>query len=147
MSILRAETGAHHPLLELPLHVGGKRLFADTVSGLVNLDRPRQVVLREIVGAYLHRVELEGDRIVSLFPFTRKCDMGSAERLAAQPKFVVITPRIGFGRPVLAGTNIRTSVIAERYLAGESIADLAADYGRSPLEVEEAIRSEYPAAA
>lgn len=144
---LQDETGSRHPLVELPLRVGGRQLFLETVSGLVNLEEPGQIVLSEIMDAYLRRVEHEGTHLARLFPFTRKREMESPERLASQPKFVVITPKIGFGRPVLAGTNIRTSIIAERYLAGESIADLAADYERSPLEVEEAIRSEYPAAA
>lgn len=40
------------------------------------------------------------------------------------------------------GSGIPTAVIAERYKAGESIQDLAADYGRAPEEIEEAIRCE-----
>ena len=61
--------------------------------------------------------------------------------------FLVIDPRISFGRPVIAGTNIRTSIVAERYLAGESINALARDYGRDHGEIEEAIRCEIPTAA
>jgi uncharacterized protein (DUF433 family) len=49
---------------------------------------------------------------------------------------------VSFGRPVLAGTGIPTAVIAERYKAGESMDDLADDYGRRRLEIEEAIRCE-----
>jgi uncharacterized protein (DUF433 family) len=70
-----------------------------------------------------------------LFPFTRK-------RQPDEPKAVVIDPYVSFGRPVLAGTGIATAVVAERYKAGESIADLAEDYGRQALEIEEAIRCE-----
>lgn len=44
---------------------------------------------------------------------------------------------------MLAGTTV---VIAERYKAGESISALAKDYGRSDLDVEEAIRRELSAA-
>jgi uncharacterized protein (DUF433 family) len=43
---------------------------------------------------------------------------------------------------LLAGTGIATTVIAQRYKAGESIAELAEDYGRSTPEIEEAIRCE-----
>ena len=60
---------------------------------------------------------------------------------------VVIDPDISFGRPVIAGTGITTSIIAERYKAGESIADLGHDYGRPRNEIEEAIRCELPAKA
>lgn len=55
---------------------------------------------------------------------------------------VVIDPRISFGRPVLAGSGIPTAVIAEQYKAGESVDELADDYGRKRLEIEEAIRCE-----
>ena len=68
-------------------------------------------------------------------PFTRK-------RTLDEPKVIVIDPRLSFGRPVLAGTCIPTAIIAERYKAGESVDDLADDYGRKRLEIEEAIRCE-----
>ena len=60
---------------------------------------------------------------------------------------VVIDPRIAFGQPVIAGTGIRTSIIAERFEAGESIEELVAEYGRTAREIEEAIRSEFPRTA
>jgi uncharacterized protein (DUF433 family) len=59
----------------------------------------------------------------------------------------VIDPRIAFGRPVLVGTGIPTAVVAERYKAGESVDDLAGDYGRDRLEIEEALRCELDVAA
>jgi uncharacterized protein (DUF433 family) len=42
-------------------------------------------------------------------------------------------PRVEFGRPVLKVSAVPTAVIADRYKAGESIADLADDYGEDPL--------------
>ena len=41
-----------------------------------------------------------------------------------------------------AGSGIPTTIIAERYKAGESVDELADDYGRKRLEIEEAIRCE-----
>ena len=56
---------------------------------------------------------------------------------------VTIDPRVEFGRPVLKGSAAPTAVIAaDRYKAGESVADLAEDYGEDPLNIEEAIRCE-----
>ena len=55
---------------------------------------------------------------------------------------MVIDPNVSFGRPVLAGTGIPTAVIAERFNAGETIAELIEDYNRTPTEIEEAIRCE-----
>ena len=46
------------------------------------------------------------------------------------------------GERVLVGTGIPTAIVAERYKAGESIDELAEDYGRSRNEIEEAIRCE-----
>ena len=46
----------------------------------------------------------------------------------------------------LVGTGIAVDVIAERYRAGESIAELADDYGREETEIEEAIRARVQAA-
>jgi uncharacterized protein (DUF433 family) len=42
------------------------------------------------------------------------------------------------------GTGISTTVVAERFKAGEPMGALADDYGRSLLEIEEAIRCELP---
>ena len=68
-------------------------------------------------------------------------------QLRLQPNSaVVIDPRIQFGRPCLTGTGITTSIIAERFAAGETIAEIAADYDREAADVEEAIRYERLAA-
>ena len=49
---------------------------------------------------------------------------------------------IGFGKPVIAGTGISTAIIASRFNARESIAELAAEYDCPPQKIEEAIRWE-----
>ena len=76
---------------------------------------------------------------VKLYPFTRKRSSHDGKE---EPKAIVIDPHVSFGRLVLAGTGIPTAVVAERYKAGESVDDLADDYGRKRLEIEEAIRCE-----
>jgi uncharacterized protein (DUF433 family) len=116
-------------------------------ADMVSVSMPGQATMREVVEAYLRRVEKDKEGVMRLYPFTRKASLTSPSDLAKHPKLVVIDPRISFGRPVIAGTNIRTSVVAERYLAGESIGDLARDYGRPTDAIEEAIRCEIPAAA
>ncbi len=50
-------------------------------------------------------------------------------------------------RAVIRGSRIAVEVVAERYKAGESIRDLAQDYGRDRDEIEEAIRCELKIAA
>jgi uncharacterized protein (DUF433 family) len=46
---------------------------------------------------------------------------------------------VAFGRPVIASRGIGTGAIAERIDAGESAADLAADYDLTEREIEEAV--------
>ena len=102
----------------------------------MNISQSGQLAMRKILEAYLRRVEWDDAGVVArLYPFTRK-------RMVDEPKAIVIDPRISFGRPVLAGSGIPTAIIAERYKAGESVGELAADYGRKQLEIEEAIRCE-----
>jgi len=57
-----------------------------------------------------------GEAIASpLFPFVHP------DRAKDDPKVIVIDPDISFGRPVIVGTRIPTSILAERYQAGESV--------------------------
>ena len=53
-----------------------------------------------------------------------------------------IAPEWGFGRPVIARRGIRTDILQERREAGDSIADIAGDYGLTPAEVETALHFE-----
>jgi uncharacterized protein (DUF433 family) len=54
---------------------------------------------------------------------------------------VMINPSIGYGQPTLARLGVNTAAIAARFEAGESLADLAADYGATHEELEDALRS------
>ena len=59
------------------------------------------------------------------------------------PRVIVVDPRIALGRPVLVGTRISTEVVYQRFEAGEPVARLADDYGRTQAEIEEAVRCEH----
>lgn len=52
-------------------------------------------------------------------------------------------PQIAFGRPVLVGTAVPTSVLGDRFKAGDALTILAEDYGVHPATIEEAIRCEF----
>ena len=133
---LRKHFSSKHPLAEQRFETDGLDLFIDKFGQLINVTQSGQIALRELLKAYLHRVEHDANgTAVRLYPFTRKRDL-------REPKVVVIDPHISYGRPVLVGTGIPTAVVAERYKAGESIDELAEDYGRSRNEIEEAIRCE-----
>jgi uncharacterized protein (DUF433 family) len=148
IKLLAKYTGTERPLIDLPIMTDGANLFVKAYDeGILNASRGGQLEIEQVISAYLSRVESDEHGVVRLFPFTRKRELVDLRELSVQPKVVVIDPRISFGRPVLAQTNIRTAVVAQRYLAGESVEDLATDYGRSSGEIQEAIRCEIAIAA
>jgi uncharacterized protein (DUF433 family) len=133
---LRRKLGVRHPLADQNLETDGLDIFVQKYGQLINITREGQLAIRQLLQAHLRRIDRDPSGLaVRLYPFTRK-------RLAEEPKAVVIDPLIAFGRPVLAGTGIRTAIVADRYKGGESVDDLAKDYGRQRLEIEEAIRCE-----
>lgn len=132
---------AEHPLADRSLQTDGLDLFVERYGALINASRAGQTAMRAMLVAHLQRIERNpAGAPVRLYPFTRKHDL-------EEPRVVMMDPSIQYGRPVLVGSGIPTAVIAERYKAGESIHDLAGDYGRAPQEIEEAIRCELHLAA
>ena len=129
-----------NPLAENIFETDGIDLFIEKYGELINVSRGGQIAMREILEVYLKRIERDETGLArQLFPFTRRSSDGQQD----DPKIVAINPRIAFGKPVIAGTGIPTAIIAERYKTGESISELADDYGRKFIEVEEAIRCEF----
>ena len=129
-----------HPLADREFETDGLNLFIEKFDKLINISQDGQLAIREMLQAHLKRIDRDLDGIpVKLYPFTRKRDTHVPGQ---EPKAVVIDPSVSFGRPVIAGTGVPTVVIAERYKAGESVDDLADDYGLKRLDIEEAIRCE-----
>lgn len=130
------EFGSRHPLAQQQFETDGVNLFIQKVDKLINVSQDGQLAMRELLESHLQRIEHdEAGLAIRLYPFTRPDH-------AQQPRLVVIDPRMSFGRPVIAGTGIATTIIAERYVAGESMVELAKDYGRELSEIEEAVRCE-----
>ncbi len=129
-----------HPLARETFRTDGVNLFIERYGELINASARGQMDLRDALNTHLERIKTDEFGIASeLYPFTRSQEENN-------PQFVVIDPQISFGRLVLAGTGIATSVLAERYHAGDSIDDLADDYDCDRLMIEEAIRCELPVA-
>jgi uncharacterized protein (DUF433 family) len=125
-----------HPLADHEFQTDGIHLFVERYGRLVNASVEGQMAMRELLEAHLRRVDRNPTGVpVRLYPFTRS-------RAIDEPRPIAIDPTIAFGRPVLSGTGIPTEVVADRFNAGETIDELAADYGRARGEIEEAIRFE-----
>jgi uncharacterized protein (DUF433 family) len=134
--LTKQQPQSRHPLAEEDFETDGVHLFIERYGQLINISRDGQLAMREVIKAYLERIERDAKGLpIRLFPFTRR-------RALDEPRAVVIDPTVQYGRPVLIGTGIPTAVIAERYKAGDSMDDLATDYGRTRLEIEEAVRCE-----
>jgi uncharacterized protein (DUF433 family) len=84
---------------------------------------------------HLERVEVDPKGLFHFFPFV-------VEPKPSEPRTIEINPLIGFGKPVITGTGISTAIIASRFNARESVPDLAAEYGCTLQQIEEAIRWE-----
>jgi uncharacterized protein (DUF433 family) len=125
------------PLAEARFATDGINLYVEQIAQLVNVDRGGQLAMREIIDAYLRRVERGTKGIpIKLYPFTRK------EPVTDVTRNVVIDPTIAFGRPVLAGTRVPTAILADRFKAGDALQELADDYRTTPQAIEEALRCE-----
>jgi uncharacterized protein (DUF433 family) len=140
LDYLSREFNSSNPLAEHDFETDGLDLFIEKYGSLVNASKGGQLAMKEILQVYLKRIERDEQGLASqLFPFTRLSSDGRQN----DPKIVAINPMIAFGRPVISGTGIPTVIIAERYKTGESIADIAEDYRRQVVEIEEAIRCEF----
>jgi uncharacterized protein (DUF433 family) len=138
VAFLERHYNSRHPLVEHQFETDGLDLFIQKAGLLINLSQAGQLAIREVVSSYLRRVERDVKGLpIRLYPFTRK-------RESEEPRAVMIDPLVSFGRPVLAGTGIATAVLAERFKAGESVEELAKDYGRTALDIQEALRCELP---
>lgn len=140
VDFLKRKFKSDHPLISHDFATDGLSLFVEHYGKLINVSEDGQIVIRELLDAALKRIEWDAKGLpIKLFPFTHS-------DIKDSPRIIVIEPGLAFGRPVIAGTGIPTEIIAERYKAGDSVKELAADYDRQETEIEEAIRCELKAA-
>ena len=138
MEYLRSQLAAAKPLIDQQFHTNGIDLFVEHASRLLNVSRQGQEALRGDFEQALARIERDRQGSpIRLFPFSRTSPSDKE-----QPKAIVIDPRLSFGRPVLSSVAIRTDVIVGRFRAGDSMAEMAKDYGVDEKEIEEALRFE-----
>jgi uncharacterized protein (DUF433 family) len=136
VTFIKEKLPTKYPLADHQFATDGLHLFIEHLGKLINVTGRGQLAIRELLEVHLRRIDRDPHGIpIRLYPFTRDPE-------ADEPRAVVIDPRISFGRPVLAGTGIATVIVAERFNAGESMEDLAVDYGRGRSDIEEAIRCE-----
>jgi uncharacterized protein (DUF433 family) len=132
IAYVQEKLGIERLLLDRKLLSDGKNVLLEKYGELLNLSNSGQIAMRVVFEAHLQRVEWDNSALPQrLYPFVRH-DVNSG------PRHIAIDPSVGFGRPIIRSCGVSTKVIVDRLDAGEPIADLAADYGLKPDEVEEA---------
>jgi uncharacterized protein (DUF433 family) len=140
VQFLRRRLTSRHPLADVQMLTDGKHLFVERYRELVNVSDQGQLEMQALLGNYLKRIDRDPRGVaIRLYPFTVTND-------DTDPRTIVIDPRVQFGRPCLVGSGMPTALIAERHQAGDSIREIANDYGLEADAIEEAIRYESRAA-
>ncbi len=144
IDVLEHRFNTLHPLASQDMETDGINILIEKYGELINLNNLRQGVLKEIVKAYVKRISRSSEGLpLRLYPFVRTHQAFDP----SDPKLIVIDPLVSFGRPTITGTGVATSIIAERYRAGDTIADIVADYRIPEETIHEAIRCELATAA
>jgi uncharacterized protein (DUF433 family) len=116
-----------HPLLTHTFETSGKELFVQHLGKTINATAYGQCAMREILEKYLLLVPRDGYGLpIRVFPINSK-------RLAIDPLF-------SSGKPIVRDKGITASVLWGRKKSGESLPEIAHDYGLTEIEVQEAVQ-------
>ena len=136
---------SRHPLLAESMLTDGVSIFVEQAGTLISATRSGQLAMRQLMEAHLRRIDQDVDGLaIRLYPFVRH-DPNTPRppaMLPDEPRIISLDPRVRFGRPVIVETGIPTEEVAERFRAGDTVQQLADEYGRRSQEIEEAIRCE-----
>lgn len=125
------------PLVTENFRVTGQDIFVDDADFGVLVNVGHEAGMRaweEVLSPFLDDVEYEHELVRRWWPLGRDVR-------------VVVDPDYGFGLPVIAGTGIRTEIIAERARAGDSTNEISYDFDVTSDQIEDALRWEMPNAA
>lgn len=124
------------PLVTETFKVMGRDIFVEASHGVL-LNVGYEVGMQawdEVLDPFLDTVEYEDELVRRWWP------LGKGVK-------VVVDPDYGFGLPVIAGTGVRTEIIAERHRAGDKDEEIAYDFGVTADQIEDALRWEMSDAA
>lgn len=125
------------PLLSREFGTKAVVLFMEAMDSIRGASSCRFAEVAELIRMYLQRIDRDTHGLpMRFYPFTRE----RADK--AIIKSVVMDPRIAFGRAVLVGTAVPIDVVADRFVAGDTLTDLAKDYLARRETIEEALRCE-----
>lgn len=136
ITALQQELGLNHALASRSLYTDGAEVLFNYANGSGDEAAQELVVIRhgqrvftEVVESYLKRITFADD--------------GLAQRLELpqyQVAKVIVDPRFGFGQPTFLRGRARLSDVLGRFWAGETLTDLADDFGMPEPELEDVVR-------
>jgi len=113
----------------------GRDIFVKQDSVLHDvLRRKGQPAWDEVLGPFLETLDYRDSFAYRWWPLGRSAP-------------IVVDPEYGWGFPVVVGSGVRTEILFERNSAGETIEEIAQDFGLRPDEVRSAIDYEVRLAA
>jgi uncharacterized protein (DUF433 family) len=133
---LAKSIGLEHALASKRLYTDGAEVLYDHAAERNEDDLLELVVVRtgqhqfsEVVRDYLKRTTYGGDGWAS------RVRLPSYQRAE-----VVVDPRVAFGLPLVVHGGARVEDLVDRFVAGDTLSDIAFDFGVPPEEVEDVIR-------
>jgi uncharacterized protein (DUF433 family) len=133
---LRESMGNLDLLASAKFYHDTEHLLLKVEDRLISLSERGQTVSETVLQQYLHRIEYGADGFASrLYPF-----LYTVTGQLYEPRHIMIDPAVAFGKPCLKRLGVKTEIIADRFLSGEPMEELSADYGAKPEEIQEAIR-------
>jgi uncharacterized protein (DUF433 family) len=136
VEVLSRQIGIEHALASRRLYTDGAEVLFDYATErhddeVLELVAPRtgQYQFSELVREYLTRITYGDDGWASHVQLPA---YGHAE--------VVVDPEVAFGLPVLTNGGARVEDLVDRFLAGETLTDIADDFGVPLGQVEDVIR-------
>lgn len=128
--IVRAEFDDPYALASKRIATDGVAVFVRIADDSVVHARDGQQAIREVLDDYLRYIEWSSD--------------GSPRRLHLSQypagAGVVIDPRFGWGSPVIDRNKVKVDDVVALWRAGESIKDVAGEYGLTESAVEDVLR-------
>ncbi len=129
--------GIDRLLIREELRATPGELFLNRYGELLSLSRAGQLAIKTVLYSHLERLERDvGGLPDVLYPFIPGY-FGD--------RTLLISPRISFGRPVVARRGISAAILVERFDAGEQLEEIASDYDLEVPEVEKALTYEQAA--
>jgi uncharacterized protein (DUF433 family) len=133
---LSRNIGLDHALASKRLYTDGAEVLYDYAADRNENDLLELVVVRtgqhqftEVVRDYLKRITYGSDGWAS------RVRLPSYQRAE-----VIVDPRSAFGLPLVVHGGARVEDLVDRFVAGDSVADIAYDFDVPPEEVEDVIR-------